>query len=70
MSEDIVGRKGRVTADIVPGGLGEIVVEVRGGTERFPARASDVTIRIAKHTAVLVTGSLTGRTVEVAPFHS
>lgn len=70
MSEDIVGRKGRVTADILPGGLGEIVVEVRGGTERFHARAADASLRIPKYTAVLVTGSLTGRTVEVTPFYS
>jgi hypothetical protein len=58
---------GRVTADIVPGHLGEVVIEVRAGTERFNARASDPETTIRKHAQVLVVGSLGGRTVEVEP---
>ena len=38
---DVVGKLGRVTADITPGHLGEVLVEVRQGTERFMARSSD-----------------------------
>jgi hypothetical protein len=64
---DVVGKLGRVTADITPGHLGEILVEVRQGTERFLARAADGNSIIAKHTQVLVVGSLGGRTVEVTP---
>ena len=67
MALDVVGKLARVTADIVPGHLGEVVVEVRAGTERFLARASDQSITIPKHTQVLVVGSLGGRTVEVSP---
>ena len=67
MSYDVIGKMGRVTADIVPGHLGEVMIEVRQGTERFLAAASDPDVTIKKHTQVLVVGSLGGRTVEVAP---
>ena len=67
MSYDVIGKMGRVTADIVPGHLGEVVIEVRAGTERFNARASDPEMTIRKHAQVLVVGSLGGRTVEVEP---
>ncbi len=67
MSIEVVGRIGRVTADITPGHLGEVLIEVRMGTERFLAAAADRQATIPKHTQVLVVGSLGGRTVEVAP---
>ena len=67
VSLDVVGKLGRVTADITPGHLGEVLIEVRQGTERFLARAADKDMTIQKHTQVLVVGSLGGRTVEVAP---
>jgi hypothetical protein len=67
MAIDVVGKLARVTADITPGHLGEVLIEVRAGTERFLARASDKDATIAKHSQVLVVGSLGGRTVEVAP---
>lgn len=67
MSLDIVGKLGRVTADITPGHLGEVLIEVRAGTERFLARSSDQEATIRRHTQVLVVGSLGGRTVEVTP---
>jgi hypothetical protein len=64
---DVVGKLGRVTAEITPGHLGEVLIEVRQGTERFLARAADGDATIPKHTQVLVVGSLGGRTIEVAP---
>lgn len=67
MALDVVGKLGRVTGDITPGHLGEVVIEVRAGTERFLACAADHAATIPKHTQVLVVGSLGGRTVEVAP---
>jgi hypothetical protein len=67
VSLDIVGKLGRVTADITPGHLGEVLVEVRAGTERFLARSADGEATIRRHTQVLVVGSLGGRTVEVSP---
>jgi hypothetical protein len=44
-----------------------VLIEVRQGTERFFARASDSKAIIHKHTQVVVVGSLGGRTVEVEP---
>ena len=70
MANEIVGKMGRVTADITPGHLGEVLVEVRQGTERFLAAAADPEATIRKHTQVLVVGSLGGRTVEVEPADS
>jgi hypothetical protein len=67
VSYDIIGKTGRVTADITPGHLGEVLVEVRQGTEKFLARATDPEATIKKHIQVLVVGSLGGRTVEVEP---
>jgi hypothetical protein len=70
MSLDVVGKLARVTADITPGHLGEVMIEVRQGTERFLARAADKDATIPKYTQVLVVGSLGGRTVEVSPTDS
>jgi hypothetical protein len=67
---DVVGKVARVTADITPGHLGEVLIEVRQGTERFLARASDSTLTIPRHAQVIVVGSLGGRTVEVEPTDS
>ena len=67
MALDVVGKLGRVTADITPGHLGEVLIEVRQGTERFFARASDSKAIIHTHTQVVVVGCLGGRTVEVEP---
>lgn len=67
MSLDVVGKLARVTADITPGHLGEVLIEIRQGTERFLARSADKDATIPKHTQVLVVGSLGGRTVEVSP---
>jgi hypothetical protein len=70
VSYDVIGKMGRVTADITPGHLGEVLIEVRQGTERFMASAADPEATIKKHSQVLVVGSLGGRTVEVAPTDS
>ena len=70
MAFDVVGKMGRVTAEITPGHLGEVLIEVRQGTERFLARASEASATIGKHTQVIVVGSLGGRTVEVEPTDS
>ncbi len=67
VSYDVIGKMGRVTADITPGHLGEVMIEVRQGTERFNAASSDPELTIRKYSQVLVVGSLGGRTVEVTP---
>jgi hypothetical protein len=67
VSAEVVGKLARVTATITPEHLGEVVIEVRAGTERFLARAADSGQTIPKHTRVVVVSSLGGRTVEVTP---
>jgi hypothetical protein len=67
VSAEVVGKLARVTAAITPESLGEVVIEVRAGTERFLARAADRGQTIPKHTRVVVVSSLGGRTVEVTP---
>ena len=36
MSLDVVGKLARVTADITPGHLGEVMIEVRAGHRAIP----------------------------------
>jgi membrane protein implicated in regulation of membrane protease activity len=67
VAADVVGKLGRVTAAITPGHLGEVLIDVRQGSERFLARSSDSDVSIPKHTQVIVVGSLGARTVEVEP---
>jgi membrane protein implicated in regulation of membrane protease activity len=67
VAADVVGKLGRVTAAITPGHLGEVLIEVRQGSERFLARSADSSVSIPKHTQVVVVGSLGARTVEVEP---
>ena len=67
MAVDVIGKTARVTAALSPGHLGEVLIEVRGGTERVLAAAADTAATIRKHTQVVVVGSLGGRTVEVVP---
>jgi hypothetical protein len=50
VSVEVVGKLARVTAAITPEHLGEVVIEVRAGTERFLARAVDKDQTIPKHT--------------------
>jgi len=70
LAVEVVGKLARVTAEITPDHLGEVVIEVRAGTERFLACGADKEATIRKNTQVVVVGSLGGRTVEVAPTDS
>jgi len=63
-AENLVGTVGRVTVPIPPGGPGEVMVAVRGGTEAFAAWADEP---IAKHTRVLVIQYPSARSVVVTP---
>jgi hypothetical protein len=59
------GRLGRVTVPIPIDGPGEIVVAIRGGTERFAAWCDEA---LPKHTTVVVVDCRSPRTVDVTPF--
>jgi hypothetical protein len=54
-----------VTVPIPKDGPGEIVVAIRGGTERFAAWSDTA---LAKHTPVVVVEVRSPRSVTVAPF--
>jgi hypothetical protein len=59
------GRIGRVTVPIPTGAPGEIVVAIRGGTERFAAWCDEP---VAKHSSVVVVEVRSARSVNVVPF--
>ena len=62
--ESLIGKVGRVTVSIPPGGPGEVLLSVRGGTEAFAAWSDEP---IARHSRVVVE-SLSARSVFVTPF--
>ncbi len=62
----LVGKVGRVTCTILPGHTGEVMIEVRGGSEAFSAVANpDVTL--TTNTKVFVIEYYPPRTVLVSP---
>jgi hypothetical protein len=63
--QNLIGTVGRVTVPIPAGGLGEVLLPVRGGTEAFAALADEP---IRKHTVVIVVECPSARAVIVAPF--
>lgn len=63
--ESVVGAVGHLTVSVPPGGAGEVMVGIRGGSEAFAAWADGP---IAKHTQVLVIAQTAPRTVIVTPF--
>jgi membrane protein implicated in regulation of membrane protease activity len=63
--EELKGRLGRVTVPIPLGGPGEIVVSIRGGTERFAAWCDEP---VPKHAPVVIVAERSPRTVDVTPF--
>jgi len=59
------GRIGRVTVPIPIEGPGEIVLAIRGGTERYAAWCDTP---VPKHASVVVVEASAPRSVVVAPF--
>jgi hypothetical protein len=64
--DDAFGLTGRVTVPIPANGPGEVVVQIRGGTEAFTAFSEDGPI--AKGTLVVVVECPSARSVIVKPF--
>ena len=50
----MIGRTGRVTGRIAPGTVGEVTLQIRGGSDAFYAYASDPTVVIEKGVKVRV----------------
>jgi hypothetical protein len=61
----MIGKMGRVTGTIGPGKLGEVMIEVRGGSEAFHAYGSDDEI-LTTGTRIVVVDYYPPRTVVVA----
>jgi hypothetical protein len=50
----VIGRTGRVTGRVAPGTVGEVTLQIRGGSEAFYAYASDPRVVIEKGVKVRV----------------
>jgi membrane protein implicated in regulation of membrane protease activity len=61
----MIGKIGRVTGTIAPGRLGEVMVEVRGGSEAFHAYAADSDETIPVGSRIVVVEYFPPRTVVV-----
>ena len=59
------GRLARVTVPIPVDGPGEVVVAIRGGTERFAAWCDE---EVAKNIPVVIVAERSPRSVDVTPF--
>ena len=65
ITDEVIGKVGRVTGTVAPGRVGEIVVAVRGGSEHFHAYPTDKQT-LAVGTRVVVVEYYPPRTVVVA----
>ena len=65
--QQMVGKVGRVTGDIGPGRIGEVMVAIRGGSEAFNAHSADPEESIRRGTRVVVVEYFPPRTVVVTP---
>ena len=61
----MIGKMGRVTGTVAPGKLGEVMVEVRGGSEAFHAYAADNDETIPVGSRIVVVEYFPPRTVVV-----
>lgn len=61
----ILGKTGRVTGTIGPGKLGEVMIEIRGGSEAFHAYCADQDETLIKGTRIAVVEYYAPRTVLV-----
>jgi membrane protein implicated in regulation of membrane protease activity len=61
----MIGKMGRVTGTVAPGRLGEVMVEVRGGSEAFHAYAADNDETIPVGSRIVVVEYFPPRTVVV-----
>jgi len=63
--QQMIGKMGRVTATIAPGRLGEVMVQVRGGSEAFHAYPADDDETIPIGSRIVVVEYFPPRTVVV-----
>jgi len=65
--DPVIGRTGRVTGRVAPGTVGEVILQIRGGSEAFYAYASDSRVVIEKGVKVKVDDHQPPLTVFVSP---
>jgi hypothetical protein len=63
--QQMIAKMGRVTGTITPGKLGEVMVEVRGGSEAFHAYSADNDETIPVGSRIVVVEYFPPRTVVV-----
>lgn len=63
--QTMIGKMGRVTGTIGPGRLGEVMIQVRGGSEAFHAYASEGDDTLSTGTRIVVVEYYPPRTVVV-----
>jgi hypothetical protein len=65
---EVVGKIGRLTGEIAPGRLGEVMIPIRGGSEAYYAYAADPEEAIPRGTRVVVVEHEPPRTVVVSRY--
>jgi len=63
---EVIGKIGRLTGQIDPGRMGEVMIPIRGGSEAFYAYAADPEESIPRGTRVVVIEHEPPRTVVVS----
>ncbi len=62
----MIGKVGRLTGEIAPGRMGEVMIPIRGGAEAYFAYAADANESIPRGTRVVVIEHDPPRTVIVS----
>ncbi len=62
---NLIGKTGSVTGKVAPGTTGEVVVQIRGGTEYYFARSVDGREVIERGSQVLIVNAAPGRILYV-----
>jgi hypothetical protein len=65
---ELIGKVGHVTSEIVAGGMGDVMVPIRGGSESYYAYSSDPEETIPKGARVLVLEQQAPRTIIVSRY--
>ena len=66
ITDEVIGKVGRVTGTVAPGRVGEVMLAIRGGSESFHAYASEKGQTIPHGTRIVVVEYHPPRTVIVA----
>jgi len=68
VDDQVIGKVGRLSGAILPGGCGEVMIPIRGGSEAFYAYAAHAEETMKAGTRVIVLEYEPPRTVIVSPY--